>query len=136
MALKDPHKAGTPFTLCLILVLGIAFLAPLYHSHVHDADCHQGNSDDHVLLHAESAHESLSAGEQHNSSHLHITKDIARSVTYLHFKGRSLRASLCAVTTSPVLSGHLTRNRPKYTQAFVFRSNSHDCLSGLSPPAA
>jgi hypothetical protein len=66
MALKSLHRSGSPLTLCLICVLSIAFLAPLYHSHSHTGDYHQGNSGDHVVLYDGSGHEGLSTNHQHN----------------------------------------------------------------------
>ena len=136
MTHKSPYKARTPLTLCLILVLSIAFLAPVYHSHDHAGVYHQGGSDDHVLFHDASAPECLSVGDRHNGSHLHIKKDIGRTLRHEHFKGTSLRPDLCAIADSPVHTRHLTGIRSKYTQAVVFRSNAYDCLSGLSPPTA
>ena len=122
--------------LCLILLLSIAFFAPVYHSHDHAGVYHQGDSEDYVLFHDASAHECLSAGDQHNGSHLHIKKNIGRTWSHQHFKGTSLRPDVCAIADSPVHTRHLTCIRSKYVQAAVFRSNACDCLSGLSPPAA
>lgn len=134
MALKSPHKTGSPLTLCLILLLSIAFLAPLYHSHDHAADYHQENSDDHMLLHDGSGHEGMSAGQQHNGSHLHIKKDIGRTETHLRFKSSSRTQDLCAVAESPVFAQHLSCTLVKQVKTPIFRSKSRACLSGRSPP--
>jgi hypothetical protein len=136
MALKSTHRSGSPVTLCLILLLSIAFLSPLYHSHNHTQDYHQEDSGDHVLLHDGSDHEGLSAGQQHNGSHLHVKKDIGRTDTHPRFEGSSLTRDLCAVTESSAFTEYLSYTLIKHTKALIFRSNSRACLSGLSPPAA
>lgn len=136
MALKSLHISGSPLTLCLICVLSIAFLAPLYHSHDHAADYHQENGDDHVLLHDVSVDDSLDTGQQHNGPHMHIKKDIGRTDTHQRFKSSSLTPYLCAVTESPVFTEHLSCILIKHTNALTFRNNSRMCLSGLSPPTA
>lgn len=136
MSLTSPHRPGSPLTLCLILVIGIAFLAPLYHSHAHDDDFHHENGDGHDALHAGSGHEDLSAGRKHNKSHLHIKRDIARTDTQLHFKGKPVKTHLCAGTASSVLTEHIPCRHTGHDQALFFRSNSSACPSGLSPPVA
>lgn len=136
MALKRPYRSESPLPLCLIFVLCIAFLAPLYHSHDFAGDYHQENGDDHALLHDVSVHENLFTGQQHNDSHLHIKKDIGRTDRWLHFNGKSLHPDLYTVIASPVFAEHLTCRRAKHTPAFVFRDNTCAYLSGLSPPAA
>ena len=137
MALKRPYSSGSPLPLCLIFVLCIAFLAPLYHSHDLAGDYQQENDDDHALLHDISVHEDLSTDEQHNSSHLHIKKDIGRTDRFLYLKGKSLYPDLVALTGSPVFAEHLlTCRRTKHTRAFVFLSNPYAYHSGLSPPTA
>ncbi len=136
MPLKSSHRSGSPATLCLILLLSIAFLVPLYHSHDHAADHHPENSIDHVLLYDESVHDGLSADQQHNGSHLHIKKDIAGADTHLQFKSRSQKPDLSAVTELRVLAEHHSFAFEEHAQTSVFRSNSYDCPSGLSPPTA
>jgi len=136
MAIRSPHRAGSPLTLCLILLLSIAFLAPLYHSHNHAGEYHQKNSGDHFLLHDGSGHEELSAGQQHSDLHLHIKKDIGRTDTQLRSKSSSLKPDVSAATESPVFTEHLSCTFAKHNQAPIFRTNSYDCTSGLSPPTA
>lgn len=136
MALNRLYRSDSPPPPCLIFVLCIAFLAPLYHSHDHAGDYYQENDDDHALLHDVSVHEDLSTGEQHNGSHLHIKKDIGRTDRFLYLNGKSLNPHLCAVTESPVFAEHLTCRRARHTRAFVFRSNTSAYHSGLSPPTA
>ena len=136
MALKSLHISGSPLTLCLICVLSIAFLAPLYHSHNHTGDYHQGYSGDHVLLQDGSCDKGLSANQQHNGSHLHIKKDIGRTDTHLRFESSSPAPDLCAVTESPVFTEYLSCTLIKHTNALILRSNSRACLSGLSLPTA
>lgn len=136
MSLTSPHRPGSPLTLCLILVTGIAFLAPLYHSHTLDDDFHRESGDDHDLLHDGPAHEGLSAGRKHNKSHLHIKRDVARTDTQLHFKGKPVKTHLCAATASSVLTEHISCRRTGHAQASVVRSNSFARPSGLSPPVA
>jgi hypothetical protein len=117
-------------------MLSIAFLSPLYHSHDHAADHHPENGDDHVSLHDGASHEGLSVDQLHNGSHLHIKKDIGRTDDRLRFTGRSLKPDLCAVTELLVLAEHHSCAFEKHTQTSIFRSNTCDCLSGLSPPVA
>ena len=136
MALKRPHTPESPLALCLIFVISIVFLSPLYHSHNHASDYHQENSGEHVLLHDGSGHEGSSPGRQHNGSHLHIKKDIGRTDSHLRFKSSPLTPDLCAVTESPVFIEELLYTLIKDAQTFIFRCNSLACLSGLSPPAA
>jgi len=133
MALKKT-KSGSDLTFILILLITIAFLAPLYHSHNHTGDYHQGYSCDHVLLHDDSVHDSLPTGHQHNGSHLHIKKDIDRTDTHLRFKDSSLTPALFAVTEPHVFTEYLSCTLIKHTKALIFRNDSRDCLSGLSPP--
>src|SRR4030066_1666667 len=104
MALRISHRSSSPLTLFLALVLSLAFLAPLYHSHDHAADYHHENCGDHMLLHDGSVHNGLSADQQHNGSHLHIKKDICRTGTHQRFKSSSLTPDLCAVIESPVFA--------------------------------
>ena len=136
MALRLYYRSTSPLTHCLIFVLSIVFLTPLYHSHDHAADYHQENSDDHVLLHDVLVDDSLDTGQQHNCSHLHIKKDIGRTDTHQRFKSSSLTPDLCAVIESPVFTEHLSDIRIKHTKTLIFRSDSPYCLSGLSPPTA
>lgn len=136
MALKSLHRSGSPLTLCLICVLSIAFLAPLYHSHNHTGDYHQENSGDHVVLYDGAGHEGLSTNRQHNGSHLHIKKDIGRTDTHLRIESSSIKPDLCAATESPVFTGYLSCILRNHTKTLIFRSNSRVCLSGLSPPTA
>ena len=136
MALKRPHTPESPLTLCLIFVISIVFLSPLYHSHNHASDYHQESSGEHGLLHDGSGHEGSSPGQQHNESHLHIKKDIGRTDTHLRLKNNSLMPGLSAVAESPFSTEQLAFTFIRDTQTFVFRSNSLACLSGLSPPAA
>lgn len=75
MAFKN-IKSGLVLTGSLIFLITITFLAPLYHSHNHIGNHHQEYSDDHDLLLDGSGHKGLDANHQHNSSHLHIKKDI------------------------------------------------------------
>lgn len=133
MTLKSPHSLGSFLNLCLIFVIGIAFLAPLYHSHDHAGDYHHENSGGHALLHGESDHEDLSGNEQHNDSHLHIKKDIGRTDTHLRFKNSSVS---CTVTESPAFTENLSCALIRHSKALIFRSNARACLSGLSPPDA
>lgn len=130
--LKGPHTTKSPLTVCLLLVLSIMFLAPLYHSHQHTGDYHQEYSDDHMLLHDRAGLKGL----QHNSSHLHIKKDIGRTDTRLSYKSSSLKPALFFVSESPVFTKYLSCTFAKHAKKFIFRSNSRNCLSGLSPPAA
>ena len=136
MSLTSPHRPGSPLTLCLILVMGIAFLAPLYHSHAHDDDFHHESGDGHDVLHAGSAHEGLSAAQKHNTSHLHFKRDIARTDTQLHFKDNPVKTHPCAATASSVLTEHISCRHTGHAQALIFRSNSSARPSGLSPPVA
>jgi len=125
------HRSGSPVTLCLILLLSIAFLAPLYHSHDHATDHHPENGDDHV-----SFHEGLSVDQMHNGSHLHIKKDIGRTDDHLRFTSKTLKPDLCGITEFLVLTEHRSCTFEKHAQTFMLRSNTYDCLSGLSPPVA
>jgi len=136
MPRKSSHGSGAPVTLCLILLLSIAFLVPLYHSHDHAADHHPAVNDDHVQLHEGSDHELLAAHEHHSDLHLHIKKDIGRTDTSLRFTSRSLKSDSCAATELPVFTEHLSYTIVQQTQAPIFQNNSYDCLSGLSPPTA
>jgi len=136
MPLKRSHISESTLALCLVFVLSIAFLAPLYHSHDHAADHHPAVNDDHVQLHEGSDHELLTPHEHHSDLHLHIKKDIGRTDNHLRFTGRSLKPDLCAVTELLVLAEHHSCAFEKHTQTSIFRSNTCDCLSGLSPPVA
>ena len=136
MALKNPHRSGSPVMICLVLLISMAFLAPFYHSHEHADDYHHESGDEHVLLHAGSAHEVLSTGLQHNGSHLHIKKDIGRTEMHLRFESSSLKADLYAVIDLSIFTDHLLCTLAEHTQSHIFRSSPCDCLSGLSPPAA
>ena len=130
-----PYRSGAPLPLCLIFMLCVTFLAPLYHSHDHNGDHHQGNGDDHPVLHDVSVYEDLSAGEQHSGSHLHIKKDIGRTDTRLTFlNGKSHHPGLVGVIESSVLAEPLTCRRAKHTHVFVFPSTPCAHHSGLSPP--
>ncbi len=134
MALKSSHKTGSPLTLCLILLLSIAFFAPLYHTHNLTGDYYQENSVHHVLFHDGAGHEGLSAGQQHKRSHLHIRKDIGRTDAHLRFKRSSQTQDLCAVTEAPFFTEQHSGALLKRDKTPIFRSNSRACLSGLSPP--
>lgn len=136
MALMNSHRSGSLLTLCLILLLSIVFLAPLYHSHNHTGDYHQGCSGDHVLLQAGSCNKGLSANQQHNGSHMHIKKDIGRTDTRLSFNSDTLEPDLCVVTESPIFTEHISCTFAKHTKPLIFRYNSRACLSGLAPPTA
>ena len=136
MALRRPYRSGSPLTFCLIFVLSIAFLAPLYHSHDHADDYHQEHGDDHTVFHDVSVHEDLSTGESHNDSHLHIKNDIGRTDRHLRFNSKSLIPDLCTIASTPVSVGQRTGRRSKHSQQPIFRCSSYDCLSGLSPPTA
>jgi hypothetical protein len=136
MPLKSSHRSGSALTLCLVFVLSIVFLAPLYHSHDHAADHHPAVSDDHVSLHDGAGHEGLSVDQLDNGSHLHIKKDIGRTDDHLRFTSRSLKPDLCAATEFLILTGHSSCTFEKRALTFIFRSNTYDCLSGLSPPVA
>ncbi len=136
MTLNNTRIAGTPLALCLILLLSIVFLAPLYHSHDHAADHHPAVSDDHVQPHEGSDYELLAAHEHHSDLRLHIKKDIGRTDAYLRFKRSSLKSDLCAVTELSVFTEHLPYQTVRQTQTLILRSNSYDCPSGLSPPTA
>lgn len=134
MSLKSPHRPGSPLTLCLILVIGIALLAPLYHGHAHEDDLHHENGDVHDLLHDRSLHEGLFAGQKHIGSHLHIKRDIGRTDTQLHFKGKPVKTDLCSATASSVRAAHISCRHTGYAQTFIVRRNSSARPSGLSPP--
>lgn len=136
MTRKSSHRSGAPVTLCLILLLSIVFLAPLYHSHDHAADHHPAVNDDHVQLHKGSDHELLAAHEHHSDLHLHIKKDIGRIATHLRVQRSSLNSYLCFVSESPVIYNDPAYHTVRQTQTLILRSNSYDCPSGLSPPAA
>ena len=136
MVRKGPHRLRSPLTPCLIFVLGIAFLAPLYHTHDHAGDAYQGEGNDHALPHKLSGREDLSTREEHNDSHLHIRKDLGRTDIRLRFSGRSLKPGFCTGTASPVFAEHLTCSAAGRTRAPVFRSEPCAFSSGLSPPAA
>ena len=136
MPLKSSYRSGSTLTLCLVFVLSIVFLAPLYHSHDHAADHHPAVSDDHVSLHDGVGHEGLSVDQLDNSSHLHIKKDIGRTDDHLRFTSRSLKPDLCAATEFLVIAEHSSFTFENHAQTIIFRSNTYDCLSGLSPPVA
>lgn len=136
MALKSTQRSESPVTLCLILLLSIAFLSPLYHSHDYTEDYHQENNGDHVLIDNSSVRDSLSSSQQNNGPHLHIKKDIGRTDTHLRFESSSLTPDLCAVTESPAFTEYLSCTLIRHASALIFRSNSRACLTGLSPPAA
>lgn len=129
-------RSGSPVAFCLILLLSIAFPAPLYHNHDHSGDYHQENHDGHVLLHDSSEHEGLSADEQHDSAHLHLKKDIGRTDTRPHIKGISPDPLLCAVITASFLSESLSFSRLQREQPAACRSTLYDWVSGLSPPVS
>lgn len=137
MPLKRSLRSRSPLTLCLVFVLSIVFLSPLYHSHDHDADYHPENGDDHVSIHDGASHEELSVDPLHNDSHLHIKKDIGRTDDHQRFTSRSLKPDLCTITEFLVLTEDrsCTFNK-KNAQTFISRRNTYDCLSGLSPPVA
>lgn len=136
MAFTRLRQSGSPFTLCLILVLGIAFLAPLYHSHAHAGGSHHHDDYDHVLLPDDSSHEKISDPQQ-NSTHLHIKKkDIARTDTHPNLSGKLRKTGVCGAAASPVLPGLLMYTRSKRAETLVFQSILFGCLSGLSPPTA
>jgi len=122
--------------ICPVLLLIVAFLAPLYHSHEHADDYHHEIGDEHVLLHDGSEHEGQSTGLQHKGLHLHIKKDIGRTEMHLRFESSSLKAGLCAVIDASIFTDHLLCALAVHTQSHIFRSSPCDCLSGLSPPAA
>ncbi len=136
MTLKFTHRSASLLTLCLVLLLSLALLAPLYHSHNHTRDHHQEYTGDHVLLYNGSAHDRMSSSQQANGSHLHIKKDIGRTDTHLRFKSSSLTSALCAVTEPPVYTEYLSGTLINHSNPLLFRSNSRACLSGLSPPTA
>lgn len=136
MPFTSPHRSGSPLTLCLVIVLSIVFLSPLYHSHDHAADHHPENGDDHASLHDGASHEGLSIDRLHNGSHLHIKKDIGRTDDHQRFTSRSLKPDLCAITEFLVLTEDRSCTFEKHAQTFMLRSNTYDCLSGLSPPVA
>ncbi len=135
MTRKSRHISGAPLTLCLILVLGATFLAPLYHTHDHAGDFHDRGGHDHILLHDASTGEILVADDE-PGPHLHLLKNSTEAVLHLHLKSTLLRTALCAVTARPMLCGYYACSRSAFTRAALFRSNTCDCLSGLSPPAA
>lgn len=130
----NPHRSGSPVTLCLILLLSIAFLLPLYHSHDHTWDYHQENNGDHILLDDASVPNSLSVSQQNIGSHLHIKKDIGRTDTQLRLKSSSLTPDLYAETESNVFTEYISCTFVNHTKTLIFRSNSRACLTGLSPP--
>jgi hypothetical protein len=132
MTRKRSPRSGSWFTLCLVFVLSIAFLAPLYHNHDHADDYHHENSGL-ALLHDGSDHDGLSENEQRNDSHLHIKKDIGRTGTHLRLKSSS---DLHAETGSPAFAEPLSHAHAKEARARIFQSIFYDCPSGLSPPAA
>jgi len=133
MTLERPHRSGSFLNLCLIFVLGISFLSPLYHCHDHAADNHDENSGGHPLLPEGSDHEDLSGNEQHNEAHLHIKTDIGRTDTHRRFKSG---ADAYAAAESPGFTENLLSALMRHSKTLIFRSNVRACLSGLSPPAA
>lgn len=132
MALKIT-KIGSALTVSLILLLTVTFLAPLYHSHNHTGDYHQGYSGEHVVLHDGSGPAGL---QQHNGSHLHIKKDLCRTDARLSFNGSSIRPDLCVATESLFFTEPIASTFAKHINPLIFRSNFRICLSGLSPPTA
>ncbi len=134
MPLKRSHRSGSHLTLCLVFVLSIVFLSPLYHSHDHGADHHPLNGEDHVSIHNGTTHEGLSVDPLHNVSHLHIKKDIGRTDDHQRFTSRSLKPDLYAITEFLVLTEDRSCTFKKRAPTFISRSNTYDCLSGLSPP--
>jgi hypothetical protein len=135
MALRRPHPSSS-LTFCFLLALSIVFLAPHYHSHDHAADHHHEHGDDHLLLHDGAGHEGLSASQHSKSVHLHIKKDICITDRHRSFKSSLLRSGLFAEAETPVYTEQSLCRAAGCTLMLVFHSNSRDCLSGLSPPAA
>ncbi|MBI5075834.1 MAG: hypothetical protein HZB62_11810 [Nitrospirae bacterium] len=136
MPLKSSHRSGSTLTRCLIFVLSIVFLAPLYHSHDHAADHHPAVSDDHVSLDAGPAQDDLAADQRHSDSHLHIKHNIGRTDTTLRLKNPPWRPGLSTLAESPVTTEDLATTIIIRAQTCVFQCNTPKHLSGLSPPAA
>jgi len=132
MAFRNTTK-GSSFTFFLILLLGISFLTPLYHSHLHTSGHHQESSGDHAFFHDGPSHNGLSANDQHNGFHLHIKKDIGTD-SRLQFKDKSLKPDLCAETEVPASAEPLKCRRAEHEEGLVSQSITYDLPYGLSPP--